>query len=124
MGKECIDLIKDIGIYDLIIGGVISLILIPFFGGGAGLFYLGLGCSFINFIINSYANHRIISTKNIFHEFLIIISYVIRGGFICSIAMLLIIKKDLFFFIFIAGYSAQLISIVIYGLRLNTREEV
>lgn len=124
MKKECVGLIKDIGRYDLIVGGVTSLILIPFFGGGAGLFYLGIGFSFINFIINAYANNRIISIKNIFYESLIVISYVIRSGLICSIAIFLIIKKDLFFFIFIAGYSAQLISIVIYGFRLKTREEV
>lgn len=124
MGKECLELIRDIGRYDIVVGVGTTLLLIPLLGGGAGLFLLGIGCSFINFVINSYVNNMLSGIKNFFNAILFVTSYAIRIGLVCSIAILLIVRKELFFYIFIAGYSAQVISIVIYGLKLKTREGV
>lgn len=124
MRKECIEIIKDIGKYDFIIGNVVSLILIWFLGSMGILFYFGIGCSYINFIINAYASNRLYSIRNLFSELIVIVSYIIRSGFICSLAIFFIIKNDLNFLLFIVGYTAQIISILIYGLKLMAREGV
>ncbi|MEG2934952.1 MAG: hypothetical protein RR844_00520 [Clostridium sp.] len=124
MNEECLKLIKDIGKYDLVIGLLITAILIPLLGGGAGLFTLGIACSFINFIINSYSNNILSSAKSSFNAVLYLIFYATRIGLICSIAIFLIMKNDLFFIVYIAGYSAQGISLVVYGLKLKIREGV
>lgn len=122
MRRECLELIKEIGRYDLIIGGMVAFALIPLVGGGTALYCLGIACSFINFIINSCANNRLCSIKNIFDALLFVAAYTVRIGIISSIAILLIIRRDLFFYIFIAGYSTQVISIVVYGLKLKIKE--
>lgn len=124
MKKECLELIKKIGRNDLIIGGVLTLMLIPFFRGGAGLFILGIVCSFINFIINSYANTKIGRGNTIFDGLLFVALYAVRILIICSISIVLIIKGELLFFIFIAGYSSQFLSIILYGFDLKIREGV
>lgn len=124
MNEECLKLIKDIGKYDLVIGLLITAILISLLGGGAGLFILGIACSFINFIINSYSNNILSCAKSGFNAVLYLILYAARIGLICSIAIFLIMKNDLFFLVYIAGYSAQGISLVIYGLKLKIREGV
>ena len=93
-------------------------------GKGGGVFCLGIACSFINFIINCYANNRLSSIKNIFDMFLFVEFYAVRIGLICGIALLLSIRSNLFFYVFIAGYSAQIISIVVYGIKLKVREGV
>lgn len=124
MSKECLELIRHIGRYDLVVGVGITLLLIPLLGGGAGPFLLGVGCSFINFVINSYTNNMLSGIKSIFNAILFATSYAVRIGLICSIAIFLIVRKEMFFYIFIAGYSAQFISIVVYGLKLRTKEGV
>ncbi|MDU4892771.1 MAG: hypothetical protein E6344_20345 [Clostridium sp.] len=124
MNAECLKLIKDIGKYDFVIALITTIILIPLLGGGAGLFSLGIACSFINFIINSYANNIVSCIKNSFSAVLYLMFYAVRIGLVCTIAILLIMRNDLFFFAFIAGYSAQIFSLVVYGLKLKIREGV
>ncbi len=124
MNKENIQLIKTIGTYDLIIGIMVSVILILIFGEAGGLFFIGIGCSFINFIINSYANNMLVNIKKGIEILLIILSYIARIGLICSIAILLMLKGEVNFFIFIAGYSAQFISIILHGVELKVKEGV
>lgn len=124
MNKENIQLIKTIGSYDLIIGIIVSVILLIFFDEAGGLFFIGIGCSFINFTINSYANNLLVNVKSGIEILIIVLSYIVRIGLICSIAILLILKSEVNFFIFIAGYTAQFISIILHGVELKVKEGV
>lgn len=124
MNKECLELIRDVGKYDFLVGTIITILLFILFKGGAGLFIIGMLCSFVNFVINSYANNGLRDTENIFNIILFVASYVVRIGLICSVGIFLILKNDLFFYFFIAGYSAQFISILMYGVKLKTKEGI
>lgn len=124
MDKENIQLLKTIGNYDLIIGIIGSMILFPFFRETSVIFIIGIGCSFINFIINSYANNMLVNIKKGIDILFIILSYILRIGFICSIAILFILRNEVNFFIFVGGYTAQFLSIILHGVKLKVKEGV
>ncbi len=121
MNKECLHLVKVIGVYDCAIGIIVSSILTLFFNWNSWFFLLGIGCSLVNFIINSYSIQMM--TRYIrFKGLLIIFSYLFRIGFICSISLAVIVKSEVSFFIFIAGYTAQFIAVGGYGFKLKNQE--
>lgn len=124
MGKELIVLIKTIGVYDLIIGIIISFILSFFFEGSSLLFLLGIVLGFINFVVNSYTTRKVVAKTSGFSLFTIILSLLIRITLICGMAIIIISKSEVNFFIFISGYISQILSIVCYGVNLRGREGV
>ncbi len=121
MDKDCLHLVKVISIYDCIIGILISSILTFFFNWSSWFFLLGIGCSLVNFIINSYTIQMMTRYKR-FKGLWIIFSYLFRIGFICSISLAVIVKSEVSFFIFIAGYTAQFIALGGYGFKLKNQE--
>ena len=59
-----------------------------------------------------------------FKGLLILLSYVVRIGLVCGISLAIIRKSEVSFFIFIAGYTAQLIAVLCYGFTLKSQEGV
>ncbi|MFR1709880.1 MAG: ATP synthase subunit I [Clostridium sp.] len=124
MNKECLDIIKIVGLFDFIIGIIVSLILMLFFNWISWFFLFGIVCSFINFIVNSLTTQMIIMKDKRFKGLLILLSYVVRIGLVCGISLAIIRKSEVSFFIFIAGYTAQLIAVLCYGFTLRSQEGV
>lgn len=122
MKGELVPLLKTIGIYDLIIGIIISIFLSIFFKGEALLFLFGISLGFINFLINSYATRRIVHKKDKLGVLTIILSLLIRVSLICGPAIVILMKSEVGFFIFISGYISQILSIVGYGVCLRRQE--
>lgn len=121
MNKDCLHLVKVVGVYDCVIGIIVSSILTLFFNWNSWFFLLGIGCSLVNFIINSHSI-QMMTRYNRFKGLLIIFSYLFRIGFICSISLAVIAKSEVSFFIFIAGYTAQFIAVGGYGFKLKNQE--
>lgn len=124
MNKECSDIIKLVGLFDFIIGIIVSLILMFFFSWISWFFLLGIVCSFVNFIVNSFTTETIIIKDRKFKGLLIILSYIVRIGLVCGISLAIIKKSEVSFFIFIAGYTAQLLAVLCYGFSLKSQEGV
>lgn len=122
MRGEVSSLIKIIGIYNLIIGGVTSVILSFFFGAKGGLFFLGIELGFINFIINSCTTRKMVNERKGSGFLTMILSLMIRISLICGPAIILFIKSEVSFFIFISGYICKTLSIVCYGVYLRRGE--
>ena len=123
MRNELVHLLKSIGLYDVIFGCIISAILWMFFGSAALLFLIGLALGFINFLINSYATKRMINKKSKSGLFFVL-SLLVRITIICGTAIIIFMKSEVNFFIFISGYISQILSIVCYGVNLRRRKEV
>ncbi len=124
MNKECSEVIKLVGLLDSIIGIIVSLILMLFFNWISWFFLLGIICSFVNFIINSLTTEMIIMKDKRFKGLLILLSYIVRIGLVCGISLAIIKKSEVSFFIFIAGYTAQLLAILCYGFSLKSQKGV
>ena len=124
MNKECLDITKLVGLFDFIIGIIVSLILMLFFGGISWFFLLGIVCSFVNFIVNSFTTQMITMGDKRFKGLLILLSYITRIGLICGISLAIIKESEVSFFIFIAGYTAQLLAVLCYGFSLKSQEGV
>lgn len=124
MFSETKGIIKIIGIYDLIIAIIISAILYLFGVHGFYFFPLGIVASFINFNVNSYTTHRTVMDKDKFKVLIILLSYAVRIGIVCIPAIALFKLNVTSFFTFIAGYSSQLIAIVLYGVSLGKSKGV
>ena len=123
MRNELVHLLKSIGLYDVIFGCIISTVLWMFFGSAAVLFLIGLALGFINFLINSYATKRMINKKSKSGLFFVL-SLLVRITIICGTAIIIFMKSEVNFFIFISGYISQILSIVCYGVKLRRRKEV
>lgn len=123
MGNELVHLLKTIGLYDMILGVIISAVLWSFFGGAALLFLLGIGLGFINFLINSYATKKMVDKKK-GGGMNYILFLLVRILVICGPAIIILTQSEVNFFIFISGYISQILSIVCYGVNLKRREEV
>lgn len=124
MDKDSVNLIKIVGFYDLIISIIVSLFLYLLLGIRDYFFGLGILCSFINFIINAYTTEKLIVKHSNFKVLGILLSYIVRIGLVCGTGLAIVTKSKIGFAIFIAGYSAQLIAIVLYGLKLKKMEGV
>ncbi|MEW8994759.1 ATP synthase subunit I [Clostridium sp.] len=124
MNKECLDIIKIVGLFDSIIGIIVSLILMFFFSWISWFFLLGIVCSLVNFIINSFTTETIIMKDKRFKALLILLSYTARIGLVCGISLAIIKESEVSFFIFIAGYTAQLLAVLCYGFSLKSQEGV
>ncbi|MDU1413047.1 MAG: ATP synthase subunit I [Clostridium sp.] len=122
MNDESKGIIKIVGMYDLIITILVTLVLFVFVKVKVLYFALGIMFSFINFIINAFTTGKTASKNCRFKVFLILLSYAIRIGLVCGTGVVIINSNRLSFFIFIAGYTAQIIAIVLYGLRLKKLE--
>lgn len=123
MGNELKHLLKIIGLYDLILGSSVSIILWRFFEHDAILFLAGIGLGFINFLINSYATKKMID-KQKGGGLTYVLSLFVRIMVICGPAIIIFTQSEVRFFIFISGYISQILSIVCYGVKLKRREEV
>lgn len=123
MGNELKHLLKTIGLYDLMLGSIVSIILWRFFGSEATLFLAGIGLGFINFLINSYATKKMVD-KQKGGGMTYILSLFVRIMVICGPAIIIFTQSEVSFFIFISGYISQILSIVCYGVKLKRREEV
>ncbi|MEG1256476.1 hypothetical protein [Clostridium sp.] len=124
MNKECVNLIKTIGFYDLVIGIIISLILLWPFGVSSLFFLLGIICGFINLIINSYTIEMQLMRDNSFKGLLVILSYICKMVIVCGTSLAIIVKSEVSFFIFISGYTAQILAVLCYGVSLGKHERV
>lgn len=122
MKGEVRDLIKKIGIYNLIIGGITSVILSFFFDAKSVLFFLGIELGFINFIINSCTTRKMINGRKRSGVITMILFLTIRISLICVPAIILFIKNEVSFFIFTSGYISQILSIICYGVYLKRGE--
>lgn len=122
MRNELGDLIKTIGLYDLILGCSISIILYIFLGSTALLFLVGIALGFINFLINSYATRKMVDKNGGGTTY--ITSLLVRILVICGPAIVIFMKSEVSFFIFITGYISQILSIVCYCIHLRRRKEV
>ncbi len=122
MKDELVPLLKTIGIYDLFIGIIISIFLSIFFKGAAILFLFGISLGFINFLINSHATKIMVHKKDKLGVLTILLSLLIRVSLICGPAIVILMKSEVDFFIFISGYISQTLSIVCYGINLRGRE--
>lgn len=116
-------LLKTIGLYDLILGTIASIVLSKFFGINAVLFLIGIVLGFINFLINSYATKKILYKKK-GGGLTYVLSLLARIIIICGPAIIIFTQSEVRFFIFISGYISQIFSIVCYGVNLKRREEV
>lgn len=121
-GKEVRDLIKALGTYNLIIGGITSILLIFFLKIKVVFFILGILFAFINFIVNSYTIKISISKRG-GHRFIIVtLSLMIRIMLICGLAIVLLFRSEVSFFAFIGGYIYQGLPMLIYGIKLKNQE--
>ncbi|WP_040192764.1 ATP synthase subunit I [Clostridium culturomicium] len=123
MGDELKHLLKTIGLYDLIIGCIVSIILWRFFGSAAILFLSGIVLGFINFLINSCATRKMVDNQK-GGGITYILSLFVRIIIICGPAIIIFTQSEVSFFIFISGYISQILSIVCYGVNLRRREGV
>lgn len=123
MRDELVHLLKTIGLYDLILGCAVSVVLWSFFGSAAVLFLIGIGLGFINFLINSYATKKMLDKKK-GGRITYILSLLVRITLICGPAIIIFTQSEVSFFIFISGYISQILSIVCYGVNLRRREGV
>lgn len=118
MDKSSFELIKVVGMYDFVIGILISIILLPFLNIQSCNFALGILCGFINFIINAFTTKQISKDCCKSRLMMILLSYGVRIALVCGIGITLAKVSIVSFIVFIVGYSAQLLSILLYGLRL------
>lgn len=112
-------LLKTVGFYDFIIGSVFSLVLYIFFKEQGGIFLWGIGISYINLLINSYALRSLTIASNVFKAITLLFSYFIRIFLVCGIGILLFMINPSNIFIFIGGYTAQFLSICLYSMKIK-----
>lgn len=121
-GKEVRILIKTLGTYNLIIGGITSILLSFFLKIRVVFFILGILFAFVNLIVNSYTIKISISKRG-GHRFIIVtLSLMIRIMLICGLAIVLFFKSEVNFFAFIGGYIYQVLPILIYGFKLKNQK--
>ena len=113
------NLLKDIVFYDFIIGIIFSLVLYIFLKEQGLLFLLGVGISYINLCVNSYTLKIFIVVNGTLKVIIMIFSYFLRIFLVCSVGILLFKINYLFIFLFIGGYTAQIISISICGIKVK-----
>ncbi|MEG0308184.1 MAG: hypothetical protein RR636_09590 [Clostridium sp.] len=124
MNNECMNLIKTIGFFDLVIGIIFSLILSGPFGMISWFFLLGIMCGFVNIVINSCTIEMQLMKETSFKGVLTVISYIFKISIVCGTSLVIIAKSEISFFIFIAGYTAQILAVLCYGNSLRKRERV
>ncbi|MEG0132685.1 MAG: hypothetical protein RR891_01350 [Clostridium sp.] len=124
MDNECVNLIKTIGFFDLVIGIIFSLILSGPFGMISWFFLLGIMCGFVNIVINSYTIEMQLMKETSFKGLLTVIAYIFKIAIVCGTSLVIITKSEVSFFIFIAGYTAQILAVLCYGDSLRKRERV
>lgn len=122
MRREVNELIKTIGIYNLIIGCIVSLGLSFFFGKKSMLFLLAIELGFINLIINSWTIQGNVNKKEGITFLKVVLFLMIRLLLISGPAIILFTKSEVSFFIFISGYISQIFSITYYGTKLKGRK--
>lgn len=110
-------LLKEVVFYDFIIGVIFSLILYIFLKEQGLIFLLGIGISYINLFINSYTLKIFIHVNDTLRVIIMIFSYLIRIFLVCSIGVLLFMINEFLIFLFIGGYTAQILSISICGIK-------
>lgn len=123
MKDELFHLLKFIGLYDVILGCIMSAVLWIFFDSTSLLFLFGLILGFINFLINSYTTKRMIN-KKAKNGLIFVLSILVRITLICGTSIIIFMKSEVNFFIFISGYISQILPIVCYGVKLKRQEGV
>jgi ATP synthase protein I len=110
-------LLKKIAIYDLMLA-MCFIGLGYFFISSSSLFFLlGIFFAWINLAVNSLATNFLLLKEGTIKRILGIGSNLFRILLVCVTGIIIITKNDLNFIIYIIGYTAQLISIVLYGIR-------
>ncbi len=122
MSKIDRPLLKKIGKYDLSVGITITTILYLVIGNSSLFFLLGIFHAYVNFLINSACITFLLLKRGMFKNILNILGHMFRILLVCITSIIIIKNNELNFFIYIIGYTAQIGSIVMYGVRLNLKE--
>lgn len=115
-------IIGIIALNDLIICIPVSIVLYFTLGLRFCFFALGIFFSLINFVINAFTTERLTLKNCQFKVLLTLLSYAVRIGLICGTGVFLFYRSKISFFLFVAGYSAQILAILIYGFKLKKLE--
>ena len=114
--------LKKMAIYDLLLSLLFIGVGCFFIKFSAFFFLLGILCAFINLIINSLVNNLFLLKEGLIKTIIVVTSLLFRVSLVCIPGIILISYSKINFFIYIVGYTAQMISLVLYGFSLKNSE--
>jgi ATP synthase protein I len=110
---------RKILMFDLIIGGILSVIVFMFFGNYLFVFLLGIIVSIASFIINSLMTQYAYSGKKKNPALITLVGFFIRVLLVCGIGLLIFKGSEFNVLAYMLGYSSHFISLTLYGILIN-----
>lgn len=117
MYNENISLLKQIASFNLILSLIFISIGYFIFGKACLFFILGIGIALINLFVNSLALNISIKENNSMSKIILILSQIYRIIIVSLVAAYIVNRSTINFFIFITGYTSQIISLMLYGFK-------
>lgn len=111
--------LEKVAIYDLFLSLLFVGVSYFFIKFSAFFFLIGISFALINLIVNSVVTNVVLSKKFFNKTIITILSSLFRILLICIPGIVIIFYSKLNFFLYIIGYTSQMISLVLYGLSLK-----
>lgn len=113
------DMFKKIIIFDVILAAILYWTTNMFFRNYSLIVLLGLIVAFITFIFNGILTRYALLNKKDKYQLIALIGFVIRVLAVCGIATAVFNHNKFNVIAYIFGYSAQFISIILYGINMK-----
>lgn len=111
--------LRKIATYDLFLSLLFIGVGYFFIKFSAFFFLLGISYALINLVLNSVVTNLVLLKEGFHKTIITIASSLFRISLICIPGMIIISQSKLNFFLYIIGYTSQMISLVFYGLSLK-----
>ncbi|WP_291579333.1 hypothetical protein [Clostridium sp. UBA6640] len=117
MYNENTSLLKQVASFDLILSLIFISIGYFIFGKACLFFMLGIGIALINLLVNSLVLNISVKENNSMSKIILMLSQIYRILIVSLVAAYIVNRSTINFLIFIAGYTSQIISLILYGFK-------
>ncbi|MDW8800657.1 ATP synthase subunit I [Clostridium sp. A1-XYC3] len=120
MKNDLRDMFKKVTLFDALLVAILYWTTNIFFRNYSLIVILGLLVAYSTFIFNGLLTQYVLSNKKDKYQLVNLLGFIVRVAIVCGIAIAIFNHNKFNVIAYMFGYSAQFVSLILYGLSKDT----